>query len=78
VQQYRQARAAPGMSRPVWWSGGDLLVFLGERAGYYIASEAFAALAAQQPEFAGMSYESLGFKGQALAGQAVAAGGAAR
>ncbi len=78
VQQYRQARAAPGMSRPVWWSAGDLLVFLGERAGYYIASEAFAALAAQQPEFAGMSYESLGFKGQVIAGQAVAAGGAAR
>jgi hypothetical protein len=62
----------------VWWSGGDLLVFLGERAGYYIASEAFAALAAQQPEFAGMSYDSLGFRGQVLAGQPVAAGGAAR
>jgi NADH-quinone oxidoreductase subunit G len=80
VQLYRQARAAPGMARPVWWSGGDLLVFLGERAGYYLASEAFAALAAQQPDFSGLTYESLGFKGQMLGGQAVAGGtgGAAR
>jgi hypothetical protein len=55
-------------------------MFLGERAGYYLASEAFAALAAQQPEFSGLTYESLGFKGQLLAGYAIAgeAGGAAR
>ena len=72
VQQYRQARSAPGMSRPVWWSVGDLLTFLGERSGYYLASEVFAALAAQHPEFAGMTYDSLGLKGQTLAGAAVA------
>ena len=80
VQQYRQARSAPGMARPVWWAAGDVLTFLGERAGYYLASEAFAALAAQQPAFAGMSYDSLGLKGQALAGAAAAGaeGGASR
>ncbi|HEY7896026.1 MAG TPA: molybdopterin-dependent oxidoreductase [Gemmatimonadaceae bacterium] len=77
VQQYRQARSAPGMSRPVWWSVGDLLTFLGERAGYYLASEAFAALAAQHPEFAGMTYDSLGLKGQALAGAVAGVAGGA-
>jgi len=77
VQQYRQARAAPAMSRPVWWSVGDLLTFLGERAGYFLASEAFAALAAERPEFAGMTYDSLGLKGTLLAGAAPATAAAA-
>jgi predicted molibdopterin-dependent oxidoreductase YjgC len=66
VQQYRQARQGPGMAHPVWWSVGDVLVFLGERAGYTVSSEAFAALAAARPEFAGLSYETLGARGQLL------------
>jgi hypothetical protein len=33
-----------------------------------VASEAFAALAAARGEFAGMSYDSLGLRGQLLAG----------
>jgi NADH-quinone oxidoreductase subunit G len=74
VQRYMQANAAPGMARPVWWSVGDLLAFLGERAGYFLASEAFAALAAARPEFAGMSYDTVGLKGQLLAGAAEPAG----
>ncbi|MBX6330837.1 MAG: (2Fe-2S)-binding protein [Gemmatimonadaceae bacterium] len=73
VQRYLQARSAPGMARPVWWSTGDLLAFLGERAGYFLASEAFAALAAARPEYAGMSYDTLGLKGQLLAGAAAPA-----
>jgi NADH-quinone oxidoreductase subunit G len=68
VQRYLQAKAAPGMARPVWWSVGDLLAFLGEGTGYFLASEAFAALAAARPEFAGMTYDSLGLKGAVLAG----------
>jgi len=75
VQRYSQARAGAGMSRPVWWSVGDLLAFLGEPGGFLLASQVFADLAAGRPEFAGMSYDSLGFHGQPMA-QALA--GAAR
>lgn len=74
VQRYQQARAAPGMARPVWWSVGDLLGFLGEPAGYFLASEAFAALAAARPEFAAMSYETIGLKGQMMTGASEPAG----
>lgn len=68
VQRYQQARAAPGMSHPLWWAVGDLLTFLGEGAGHFMASEAFAALAAARPEFAGMTYETIGLKGQMMTG----------
>jgi NADH-quinone oxidoreductase subunit G len=67
VQRYQQARSGPGMSHPVWWALGDLLTFLGEGAGHQTAPEAFAALAASRPEFSGMSYESIGVKGQMMA-----------
>lgn len=70
VQRYQQARSGPGMSHPVWWAVGDLLTFLGEGAGHYSASEAFDALAAACPEFTGMSYETIGVKGQMMAGSA--------
>jgi NADH-quinone oxidoreductase subunit G len=73
VQRFMQAKAPPGMARPTWWAVADLLTVLGEGTGYFLASEAFAALAAARPEFAGMSYDTLGFKGQVLAGAADAA-----
>jgi len=73
VQRYLQAKAAPGMARPVWWAVADLLTVLGEGGGYLLASEAFAALADARAEFAGMSYDTLGFKGQMIAGAAEAA-----
>jgi NADH-quinone oxidoreductase subunit G len=73
VQRYMQAKAPPGMARPAWWAAADLLTVLGEGAGYFLAGEVFAALAAARPEFAGMSYETLGLKGQLLAGAAEAA-----
>ena len=41
---------------------------VGGRAGYMLASDAFAALAASHPEFAGLSYETLGLKGRMTAG----------
>jgi NADH-quinone oxidoreductase subunit G len=72
VQRYFQASAAPGMSRPAWWILGDLLTQLGEQTSAYTASEAFAALAAARPEFAGMSYETLGLRGQVMSGQPAA------
>jgi len=73
VQRYLQAKAAPGMARPAWWAVADLLTVLGEGTGYFLASEAFAALADARAEFAGMSYDTLGFKGQMIAGAAEAA-----
>ena len=72
VQRYFQANAAPGMARPAWWILGDLLTQLGEPTNYFLASEAFAALAAARPELAGMSYDTLGLKGQLMRGQPVA------
>ena len=72
VQRYFQASAPPGMSRPAWWILGDLLTQLGEQTSFYMASEAFAALAAAHPGFAGMSYETLGLRGQVMSGQPAA------
>ncbi|MBK5186605.1 MAG: (2Fe-2S)-binding protein [Gemmatimonadaceae bacterium] len=69
VQRYFQAHAAPGMSRPAWWILGDLLTQLGEATNFFVASEAFASLAAAQAELAGMSYDTLGLKGQLMSGQ---------
>ena len=72
VQRYLQANAAPGMARPAWWILGDLLTQLGEPTNYFVASDAFAALAAARGEFAGMSYDTLGLKGQLMSGQPAA------
>jgi len=72
VQRYFQANAAPGMSRPAWWILGDLLTQLGEPTSFFVASEAFTALAAALPEFTGMSYDTLGVRGQLMNGQHVA------
>ena len=72
VQRYFQANAAPGMSRPAWWILGDLLTELGEPTSYFMASDAFAALAAARPEFAGLSYDTLGLRGQLVTGQRAA------
>jgi NADH-quinone oxidoreductase subunit G len=69
VQRYFQANAAPGMSRPAWWILADLLTQLGEPTNMFVASEAFAALAAARPEFAGMSYDTLGPKGALMSAQ---------
>jgi NADH-quinone oxidoreductase subunit G len=63
VQRYLQAKAAPGEARPTYAVLADVLIAAGEPADYMLASEAFAALAAAHPSFAGMSYDSLGLKG---------------
>jgi len=70
VQRYLQAKAAPGLARPSWLAAGDLLAAHGEGQGFYLASEAFAALAAAHPRFAGMSYETLGLRGLSTAADA--------
>jgi len=76
VQRYLQAKAPPGMARPVWWALADLLAYLGEGTNYFTAAEAFAALASARGEFAGMSYDALGFSGRMIAGAAEPAGAA--
>jgi len=60
------------MSRPAWWILADLLTQLGEPTNFFVASEVFAALAASQAAFAGMSYDTLGLKGQLTSGERVA------
>jgi NADH-quinone oxidoreductase subunit G len=72
VQRFLQARAAPGMARPSWYVLADLCNALGDRQDALTAAQAFAAAAAAQPAFAGMSYDGLGLRGRTIDG--VAAG----
>ncbi len=74
VQRFLQAKQAPGMARPTWWALADLLTALGDPANYFLASEVFAALAKARPEFAGMTYDSLGMRGAVIAGATQPAG----
>lgn len=74
VQRFTQAKVAPGMSRPSWWVVGDLLSALGGTAQYYVASEVFTALAAEHPDFSGMSYDTLGLRGLTVTGEHNTAG----
>jgi len=72
VQRFLQARAAPGVARPSWFVLSDLLAEMGERAGYFLPSEVFAALASSHAEFNGMTYDALGLRGALLAGAGAA------
>ena len=68
VQRFLQAKSPPGHARPTWFAVADILIALGERADYASASDVFAALAKAKPAFGGMSYDTLGLKGAAVAG----------
>ena len=68
VQRFMQAKAAPGYARPSFAVIGDLLALLGETTGYMLASDAFAAIAASEAPFSGLSYETLGLRGAVVAG----------
>jgi NADH-quinone oxidoreductase subunit G len=74
VQRFLQARAAPGMARPSWFVLADLCNTLGDRQDVMTAGQAFAALAADQPAFAGLSYDGLGLRGKPVAGATAGAG----
>lgn len=63
VQRFTQAKTAPGLSRPSWLVLGDLLGALGLQNSFFLPSEVFANLAGDRSEFAGMSYDTLGFRG---------------
>jgi len=76
VQRFLQAKATPGMARPSWYVLADLLGALGERAEYFVAADAFNALAASEPAFAGLSFETLGLRGLPVVDSAQFAGAA--
>lgn len=63
VQRFTQARQAPGETRPSWLVLGDLLGALGRQASFFLPSEVFARLASSHKSFAGLSYDTIGFKG---------------
>ena len=68
VQRFLQARAAPGMARPSWYVLADLATALGERMDVMTPGQAFAAMAESQAAFAGLSHETLGLRGEMVAG----------
>jgi len=67
VQRFTQARQAPGETRPSWLVLGDLLGALGKQSSFFLPSEVFARLASANKAFAGLSYDTIGFKGLPLA-----------
>jgi NADH-quinone oxidoreductase subunit G len=67
VQRFTQARQAPGETRPSWLVLGDLLGAMGKQSSFFLPSEVFATLASSNNAFAGLSYDSIGFKGLPLA-----------
>jgi predicted molibdopterin-dependent oxidoreductase YjgC len=67
VQRFTQARQAPGETRPSWLVLGDLLGAMGKQSNFFLPSEVFASLAAANKAFAGLSYDTIGFKGLPLA-----------
>ncbi len=66
VQRFTQARQAPGEARPSWLVLGDLLGAMGKQTSFFLPSEVFARLATANKSFAGLSYDSIGFKGLPL------------
>ncbi|HEX9564680.1 MAG TPA: molybdopterin-dependent oxidoreductase [Gemmatimonadaceae bacterium] len=70
VQRFLQARAAPGLARPSWYVLADLAEALGDGLNVMSAGQVFNHLSASHAGFAGMSHESLGLRGQVVAGAA--------
>ncbi|MDQ3673640.1 MAG: molybdopterin-dependent oxidoreductase, partial [Gemmatimonadota bacterium] len=67
VQRFTQARQAPGETRPSWLVLGDLLGAMGKQSTFFLPSDVFAKLASSNTAFAGLSYDTIGFKGLPLA-----------
>ncbi len=68
VQRFLQAKAAPGFARPSWYVLADLANALGDELDVMTASQAFDALAADNPEYSGLGYDRLGMRGALVAG----------
>ena len=67
VQRFRPAVKPPGGARPGWEALGALLAALGVETRFGSAEAVFAALAAECPPWAGMSYATLATLGQPAA-----------
>jgi predicted molibdopterin-dependent oxidoreductase YjgC len=67
VQRFTQARQAPGETRPSWLVLGDLLGAMGKQSSFSLPADVFAQLATSNSAFAGLSYDSIGFKGLPMA-----------
>ena len=65
VQRFNQALLPPGLARPIWLTGSSVLARLEAGATFSTAAEAFAALAGEYSEYAGLSYEIIGARGAA-------------
>ena len=63
VQRFMQAKAAPGLARPSWLVLGDLLGALDAQSAFYLPSDVFGMMAESHPDFAGLTYDSLGMRG---------------
>ena len=63
VQRFLQAKAAPGIARPMWYVLADLLAAAGGKGAYYTSSDVFVALSQQHAAFADMHYDTIGFDG---------------
>jgi NADH-quinone oxidoreductase subunit G len=59
VQRFQQARIPPGMARPAWW-----IAAMAGAADAATAAEAFAAVAATQGAFSGLTHAELGLTGR--------------
>src|SRR5262249_27172719 len=64
VQVGRPALDPPGEARPDWQVICDLMTRLGRPTDYESPEQVFAEVAALPPSYRGMSYESLGTRGQ--------------
>ncbi len=71
VQRYLQARPAPGFARAGWLAMAGLASAAGKGGAYTSAAAVFAAMAKAESAFAGMSYDTVGLKGQTAPGARV-------
>jgi len=71
VQRYLQARPAPGLARASWMALAGLAAAAGKSASYDSADAVFAAMAKAEGAFSGLSYDTLGLKGQMAPGARV-------
>jgi NADH-quinone oxidoreductase subunit G len=71
VQRYLQARPAPGFARASWKALAGLAAATGKSGAYASAEAVFAAMAQSEGAFSGMSYDTLGLKGQVAPGAKV-------
>jgi NADH-quinone oxidoreductase subunit G len=82
AQRFTQAKASPGMARPIWWVLSEAWARLSAgREAAATPAEAFGDLAAMVPDLDGLSYAELGLTGRLIrtsSPQAAGAPGVAR